>query len=249
MAVMCIQDNRTGTTKLQVLDAKGDVKHTITSINYPQHASMARRDRVLVCDQNNARVVEVDLAGKVIWSKIVNNPLAIHPLRNGKSFVTLRNQLLILDRTQKELLKIDRAGYDVVAARGFDDGTVSLLTTAGQLIRFGKDGKQTGSVSLAMGGGIGVRRGFLIGTHPFFSRDGGVIVPDYFNSRVRAFGKDGKQKWESNVANPWSVSQITGGNLIVSTRSGNQLIELDRNGKEKKKKTVEGGIPLFYDRR
>jgi HEAT repeat protein len=244
-AVMAVQDNRTGMTKLCVLDPKGEVKHTITkNVNYPNHASMSKRDRILVCDQNNARILEIDTAGDIKWNKTFNNPISVHALRNGGTFVATRNQLFFLDRSQKEERRIDRPGYDILAAQAFNDGTTSILTNAGALIRFGKDGKQTSSVTLD----LGARRGF-VNNLPLFLKDGGVIIPDYFNSQVRAFSKDGKQRWSTRVNNPWSVAPLPSGGFMVATRAGNQLFELDRNGKEKKTTNVADGIPLFYDRR
>ncbi len=246
-AVMAVQDSRTGMTKLFVLDPKGERKHTITSINYPSHASMSKRDRLLVCDQNSSRIVEVDMKGDVKWSKTVNNPISVHRTRNGGTFIAMRNQLMFLDRSQKEERTINRAGYDIMAAQAFPDGTVSVLTNAGALVRYGKDGKEmAGSVTLAMGGGP--RRGF-VNNLPLFTKDGGIVVPDYFNSHVRAYDKAGKEKWATRINNPWSVAQLPGGGFMIATRAGNTLYELDRNGKEKKTTNVPEGIPLFYDRR
>jgi HEAT repeat protein len=251
LAVMAVQDNRTGMTKLVVVDAKSEVKHTITAINYPNHASLSGKDRLVVCDPNMGRVCEIDFKGKVLWSKPMGNQQSIHKLRNGQVFVSTRNELIWLDGKQNEVRKITRPGYDIVSARAFEDGTVSVLTQQGNLVRYGRDGKQLSSVTLDAGMGVGgIRRvRFPNGIHALFNRDGSVIVPEYYTSKVRAFGKDGKERWSATVPNPWSVATNPNGGLTVATRSGNTLYELDRNGKEGKRVSVADGIPLFYDRR
>ncbi len=251
LAVMAVQDNRTGMTRLHVVDAKGDTKHTITAINYPNHASLSGKDRVLICDQNMGRVCEVDFKGNIIWTKPMSNQQSIHKMRNGNVFISTRNELIFLDSKQKEIRKISRPAYDIVSARAFEDGTVSVLTQQGNLVRYGRDGKELGSVALAadmVGGGIRRVR-FPNGIHAQFNRDGTVIVPEYYTSKVRAFGKDGKEKWSANVPNPWSVAQNPAGGLTVTSRAGATLYELDKNGKETKRTNVPEGIPLFYDRR
>jgi hypothetical protein len=90
----------------------------------------------------------------------------------------------------------------------------------------------------------------LIGTRVHFNADGSFVVPDYSNQRVRAYDKDGKQKWETTVTNwPMGVISLPGGNYLVGHRTGTQMTELDRNGKEVKKRSSLGTQTLFIERR
>ncbi len=246
MAILGVQEvgvGKVGTAKIIGFDAGGNKKFTIDSVRSPTHASMSRRDRVICCEVNYNRVIEVDLKGKIHATISVTQPLHAYRLRNGNLFVAARSGLFVYDKTNRQIHSFPQA-VQVTSAYMFDDGTMSVLMTNRQLVRLGKDGKEKGSVRL--GTGISFS---LYGLKPHFLPDGGVVVPEYSQSMVRAYDKDGKLRWETSVPRPSSVTQLPGGNYMITQRLSNQMTELDKDGKVVRTKTVSEGRPLFYDRR
>jgi hypothetical protein len=222
-------------------DAAGNKKFSFETVRNPSHASMSRRDRVIVSEWNTNRVMEVDLKGKIHATINVGQPLCAYRLRNGNLFVAGRSGLFVYGRDNKQVQAIPRP-TQVATAYMFDDGTISLITTNGVFVRLDKDGKEKSSTNIG---------GFfsLFGLKAHFNADGSFVVPDYQRSTVKAYDATGKLKWEASVVRPSSVTQLPGGGYLVTQRLGNQVVELDKDGKLVKTKNVTEGRPLFYDRR
>jgi HEAT repeat protein len=237
---------RVRTGLITAIDASGKERWKLDKVaQYPTHAVLTRRDRVLVTEFNYNRVQEYDLKGNVVWSYTPpTNPIASFRLRNGNTFVAMRNSLILMDADKKVLRTINRAAHDISAAYITEDGRVSIMTQSGVVIRYDRDGKEVSSIN------TGRPTSGIIGTRVQFNPDGSFVVPDYSNQRVRMFDKDGKQRWEATVANwPTSVIALPGGNYLVGHRNGTQMTELDRNGKEVKKRPSPGTQTLFLERR
>jgi hypothetical protein len=231
---------------ITAMDSSGKVRWKLEKVSqYPTHAMLSKRDRVLVTEYNYNRVQEYNLKGEVVWSYTPpSNPISSYRLRNGNTFVFTRNSILLINSDKKVLRSINRPAYDISAGHVTEDGRVSIITQSGVVIRYDREGKEAGSVNTgrAMSG--------LIGTRVHFNADGSFVVPDYSNQRVRAYDKDGKQKWETTVTNwPMGVISLPGGNYLVGHRTGTQMTELDRNGKEVKKRSSLGTQTLFIERR
>lgn len=228
---------------VSAMDNSGVIKWKVeVGSQFQMHASMAKRDRILVSEYNYSRVQEYDLKGKVHWTYNVANPIAAYRLRNGNTFVATRNSLTLLDREKKVTRTVTRPGYDIASAYMFDDGRMSIMTTNGMLIRYDREGKEAGSVNTG--------RFLNVFSRVQFNADGSFIAPDNGNNVIRSYDKDGKQKWEAAVANfPTFVTTLPNGNILVGSRNTNQIVELDRSGKEVRKRTGSGSQVLFLERR
>jgi len=199
----------------------------------------------LVTEFNYNRVQEYNLKGEVVWSYTPpTNPIASYRLRNGNTFVFTRNSILVLGADKKVLRSINRPAYDISAGYVTEDGRISIMTQSGVVIRYDKEGKESSTVNTGRG------MSGLIGTRVQFNADGSFVVPDYSNQSVRAYDKTGKLKWETKVSNwPMSVISLPGGNYLVGHRNGPQFTELDRDGKEVKKRPAPSTQTLFLERR
>ncbi|MFO0877304.1 MAG: hypothetical protein U0840_08000 [Gemmataceae bacterium] len=231
---------RTTTGVVAELDATGKPRWKIENLNYPVYASMVRRDRVLICEYYGNRVTERDLRGTVLWTKHVGNQvLAAVRLPTGNTFIATRQQLLEVDREGKEVKVINRP-FDILAAHRHKDGSFSLLTTAGSMVRLDAEGKQTNSFLIGpLTGAIGFRAHFL--------PSGGVVVPDYARSKIREYDASGKMIWEADAFRPNCVVKLPNGNVLYASRIRGAIVEIDREGKEITRREVEGR-PLFLDR-
>jgi len=228
------------------MDSTGKVRWKLEKVaQYPTHAMLSKRDQVLVTEFNYNRVQEYNLKGEVVWSYTPpTNPIASYRLRNGHTFVFTRNSILVLGSDKKMLRSINRPAYDISAGYVTEDGRVSIMTQSGVVIRYDKEGKEISTVNTGRG------MSGLIGTRVQFNADGSFVVPDYSNQSVRAYDKTGKLKWETKVSNwPMSVISLPGGNYLVGHRNGPQFTELDRDGKEVKKRPAPSTQTLFLERR
>jgi hypothetical protein len=231
-----------GTTgRVQEVDSAGKVRWSIAGLRYPVFASLANRNRVLICEYMGNRVTERDFSGRIFWEKTVPMQLlSARRLRNGNTFIVSRNLLLEVDRTGKDVRSFSRPN-DVLSAERFDDGTITVVTTGGQCVRLDKAGRQTRAFHV---GPVST----TIGTHCCFLPKGGVIVPDYLRSKVREYDASGKVVWEADIARPTSVSRLPNGHTLVASRMRNRIVELDKTGREVGGQSVSGRA-IFVERR
>lgn len=225
------------------LDAAGKVRWKIDNVTYPVHASMPRRDRVLVCEYNVNRVTERDLKGKVLWSKNVGNMvISAERLANGHTFIVTRNGMVEVDRDGRETRTITRPGMDLVGAHRQKDGKITVLTTNGTCAKLDRDGRQISSFNIG---------GFFTSTVGFRAHllpKGGLVVPDYTRGKIREYDANGRMLRELDAYRPSAVVKLPNGNLLYASRLRNSVVELDKNGKEVSRRDTDGR-PLFIDRR
>jgi hypothetical protein len=231
------------TGSVMELDAAGKVRWKIDNVTYPVHASMPRRDRVLVCEYNLNRVTERDLKGKILWSKNVGNMvISAERLANGHTFIVSRNGMFEVDKDGREVRSIPRPGMDLVGAHRQKDGKVTVLTTNGTCAKLDRDGRQISSFNIG---------GFFtstVGFHAHFLPNGGLVVPDYTRGKIREYDANGRMLRELDAYRPSAAVKLPNGNLLYASRLRNSVTELDKNGKEVSRRDVDGRA-LFIDRR
>ncbi|MGE3808600.1 MAG: HEAT repeat domain-containing protein [Gemmataceae bacterium] len=117
----------------------------------------------------------------------------------------------------KEQNKIDLAKLDDGRTQlGY---TLLVLPTNGKVVEIGRDGKQRWAVT-------GLQ-------HPFdaqFLPGNRVLVAEYLGSRVTERNMKGEVVWQTAANRPISCQRLPNGNTFIACR--NQLIEVDRSGKE-----------------
>jgi HEAT repeat protein len=239
--------------KLQELDYTGKVRWTINNLNYPVHACKIRRDRVLICEYLNNHVTERDLKGKILWETRVAQPISAQRLPNGNTFIAMRQQLLEVDKTGKEVKVITSAfgaaGF-IVAAERHKDGTITYITRQGQCQKLDRDGRQVRSFSVASAGRV--RAMFpATGLKCDFLPKGGILVPDYMANTIREYDATGKLLWEKGLGvriRPTAVMRLSNGHTLVGSMYTNRIIELDKDGKEVANKPAEGQV-MFIGRK
>jgi HEAT repeat protein len=212
------------------VDAAGKTRWSIEGLQTPVDAQVLPGDRVLLVE-NYQRVTERDTKGKVLWEKAFAGVQVIgaQRLANGNTFVALRNQLLELDRTGKEVFTHQRPNQDIMAAQRLRDGQYVLLTYSWQYIRLDSTGKE--------------QKNARVGNFPFqvnpsavdFLTNDRLLVAQYNLSKVTEVDVTGRVLWETSVPMPTSAVRLANGNtLVVSTVVQNNMqrvAELDRNGK------------------
>jgi len=230
--------------QLLALDSAGKVKWKIDNLYYPIHASMVKRDRVLICEYSYTRVTERDLKGKTIWTKNMSYQVrTAERLPNGNTLVVTAYQIQELDKDQNAVKTITRTSNDILAAHRYKDGKYCIVTTNGNVIKTDKEGKETSSYNI----------GFLsapLGYRVHFLPSGGVIIPNYGNNKIQEFDSSGKKVMDvaSPMMYPQAVIRLANGNTLVASQQSDKIVEIDKKGKEVSSKTV-AGRPFFIERK
>jgi hypothetical protein len=212
------------------VDAAGKTRWSIEGLQTPVDAQVLPGDRVLLVESYQ-RVTERDTKGKVLWEKAFAGVQVIGAQRlpNGNTFFVLRNQLLELDRTGKEVFAHHRPNQDIMAAQRLRDGQYVLLTYSWQYIRLDSTGKEQKNVR--------------VGNFPFqvnptavdFLPNDRLLVAQYNLGKVTEVDVGGRVLWETAVPMPMSAVRLANGNTLVATNvvqnNTQRIAELDRNGK------------------
>jgi hypothetical protein len=231
---------RTRGGRVQELDRDGKVRWEIDGLNHqPSFAKVLRHDRVLICEYPSGRVSERTFKGEIKWQASVPRAMGAQRLRNGHTFIYTRNQLVELDRSGKEVLKLTRP-YDVVAAQVERNGNICMLSSSGRVIRLNRSGKELKSFETGR-----VRRTVSCSLHVL--RNGHVLVPHYYDSKVAEYDRAGKQVWSASVARPTCARRLPNGDTLVCSVL-RHIVVLDKSGKQKWRKTITG-IAYYADRR
>jgi HEAT repeat protein len=222
--VVClVEDNGMG--RVAELGRDGKVRWQIEGLQYPVDAWVVAGNRVLVGEYNGMKVTERDLSGRIVWEKanLPGRVVNVQRLANGNTFIAVQNALLEVDRAGKEVFAIRRAQQDIWAAYRSADGTVAVLTSGQQCVRFDRSGKEVKSFAVGSGGswtsGIDV------------TARGRLLVSNHNANRVEEYGPDGKRLWEAAAPQITTATRAANGNTVVCSYHTNRVYEMDRNGK------------------
>jgi hypothetical protein len=247
--VICMQNFRAMGGRMPLgevleLDNAKKIRWKFTVPQNPVDAIVIGPDKVLVCEFNAARVSERNHKGEVAWEKNVGgNPIGIQRLTNGNIFVVMQNRLLEMDRTGKEIMTIDRPGFDIFRGKKLRNGDVALVTNTGVYIRMEPKTKKT--VKTFNVGQIPV----LFGSIDVLA-SGNVVVPDFNRHKVLEFNAEGKEVASFNcVQFPNSVQRLPNGNTVVCSQNTRRVVEYDRTGAQVWEFAIGDGQPFNMRRR
>src|SRR5262249_18636048 len=122
----------------------GKERWAIDNVLFPVDAWVLPGNRVLIAEYNGRRVSERDFKGKILWSKdgLPGTPVNVQRLRNGNTFIATQMQILEVDRTGKEVYKIDgRTFRGITAACRARNGNIICLAQNGQCLTLDTTGK------------------------------------------------------------------------------------------------------------
>jgi hypothetical protein len=226
------------TGQIVELDAQKKERWKFEVNTYPVDAQVTRQDRVLVAEYHGARVTERDFKGDIKWEQAVGgNPIGVQGLANDHIFVVMQNRLVEYDRDHKEVFSFNRPGNggEFFRARKMRNGDVVFITNAGQCTRI-ESARQT-TIKTFQVGNIPV----LFGNIDVLP-DGGVIVPDFNQSRVVEYDAEGKIRKQFQVQWPNSVMRLPNGNTLVGSQNTRMVIEFDRTGQQVSSYNTDGMV-------
>jgi hypothetical protein len=211
------------TGRARELDDKNKERWRISGLMYPLSAQVIEEGRVLIAEYRGGRVTERNFKGEILHKFTVSWPIAAQRLSEGRTFIATRNQLLELDKDNKEVFNLKMPGVILTAAVKLRNDDIACITSAGVFLRLSPQGKELKSFP------VGSRLNFGLGIDVLPS--GRVLVPEFGNDRVVEYDAAGKVIWEATVARPDSAVRLPSGNTLIASGREGRLVELDRNGK------------------
>ncbi len=213
--------NNNNMGRLLEVGPDGKPRWQFGNLSFPMDAQILPGNRVLVAEYHGMRVTERDFKGDILWRKQVAMPINCQRLPNGNTFIATRDQLLEVDRRDKELYTIRRPAHDVMAACKLRNGQIVLLTRAGLCLRLDTTGRELKS--------------FMAGPGQYGCLDvlpnGRILIAQPSNNRVVEHDADGKIVWEATVPWPNSATRLANGHTLVASQNTQRVVELDRTGK------------------
>ncbi|MGL4554634.1 MAG: HEAT repeat domain-containing protein [Gemmataceae bacterium] len=218
---------KAGNNEVQELDRNNKPVWQITGLLNPWDAQWLPGNRVLVAEYNGNRVTERETkTGTVKWEKggLPSQPMQAERLKGGNTFIVCRNVLMEVDKSGKEVLKINRPGYDVYTARRLPDGKIVLVTTNRQIIHFDKTGTRE-------------EKSFAVPEIHYFQNEildnGNVLIPLGWRNQVAEYDRNGKKLADLATTQPTHAVRLpSGGTLVLSQNWPNPITEFDKKGKQ-----------------
>ncbi len=214
----------------------GKIRWQIEALVNPRDAQPLPGDRVLITEYTPGRVTERNQKGEVLWeykapgtTVATRYILGAQRLANGNTFIIQRTQMVEVDKDGKEVSSIKGTGT-IYAARKAKNGEVVCVTLTGKCMRYDAAGKEISSFTIARIGYVGMD----------FLANGNILVPVTAQHKVMEYDDKGKVVWEADVASPISASRLPNGNVLVASSVGACVVELNREGKEVRKLSLEG---------
>jgi HEAT repeat protein len=206
------------------LGADNKQRWIMTGLLNPYDAQVLPGNKVLVAEYNGQRVTERNLKGDILWEKKMPGywPMQVERLRNGNTFIVARNALLEVDRSGREVMKIDRP-HDVMSARKLPNGQIVVVTSARQVLRLDRSGKQLKSFAVP---------NVFYNTNEVLS-NGHVLIPLGWQNQVAEYDAEGKQVATLTVTQPMHATRLPNGHYLVATQTWpTKVYELDRKGRQ-----------------
>jgi HEAT repeat protein len=224
------------------LDAHGRTRWKIEGLNFPVDAQAIDEHRVLITEYAPGQVTERNHKGEILRRiNAPDLPLEARRLPNGNTFIVTPCQIWEVDRTGKEVRKMDPGRDMIVAACPLRGGQLAVCYRRGELVRLDREGKVLASVRIA-------RRFRPFGTHLHALPNGHVLVPQFYENKVAEYDGQGREVWSASFMRPTSVQRLPNGHTLVGGYSSNVLVEMDRKGHEVKRQNCDGPV-LSADRR
>ena len=201
-----------------------------THANNPWDAQVIGRDRLFVLESGTRRVMERNMRGEVLWQMTYNNiwPTGAQRLSNGNIFLAGNNALVEMTRTGREVMRYNRPQSDILAARKLRNGQIIYVTSSGIVQRVSATGKDLKSWNVPNPSNQGIH----------ILDNGNVVYPQLNTGRVYEYAPNGRQVWTATAQQPVAVYRLPNGHTLISSQWPNQVVEVNRAGKEVWKATV-----------
>jgi HEAT repeat protein len=205
------------------LDKDKKARWELKELQFPLDAQYLPGNRLLIAENGANRITERNLKGEVLWEKKVEMPLSAQRLSNGNTFIGTRMQLLEVDKDGKEVFShTPPDGSQIMRAAKLRNGEYVCVTSRGQFVRLGADGKELATTPVQVS---------TYGGRIELLPNGRLLVPEHANNRVVEVDGEGKVQWEVAVEQPVAAVRLPTGNTLITSLKLLKAIEVDPAGK------------------
>lgn len=228
-------DTRSSGGALCEIGRDGRPRWRLDGLKGPNDVQPLPGGRFLVAERGIDRVSEFDRSGKLHWSyRTSNSPVACQRLADGTTLVVTFNEIHLIDRDSKPLLQ-RRFEEGLRHGRVLPEGRLLLITAQGEIVEMTREGKELHRVqpkAYAAGASYWASVVALPGER--------YLAALGSSNKVVEVDRTGKVIREWDVPSPVSVLRLRNGHTLVASFEGRSVVELDREGKEIWKCTLEG---------
>ena len=213
-----------GRNRIFEVDRQGKERWAIENIAAAVDAVFLPGQRILIAECNSGLVTERDFKGNILWQKQLGSPVNVQRLPNGNTFMASNQSTIVeVDRTGKEVYRINRVPGGVLAAYRSRRGDIICLTHGNQCLRMDTTGKILKTF-------VSNHNGNCLGGLDVLPNDH-ILVPQPGFDKIVEFDRDGKVVREVKAPSPTMAMQLPNGHILGSNRFTGQVYELDRASK------------------
>jgi HEAT repeat protein len=235
LTLVCEYDGASGGGRVAEYGRDGKLRWEVAGLRGPNDAQLLPGGRVLVAERNGNRVSERDRSGKEIWHHALrDSPIACQRLPNGNTLIA----------TFSELLEVSPKGAEVHSHKhphGFRhalrtrNGHVIYITAQGHVVELDAGWKEVRSVTPAT---HAQGAGYWASVEPL--PGGRFLLALGGAGKVIEIDGSGKVVWECSQPQAVFATRLRNGHTLISSFQNKCLVEVDRDGKEVGKQTLQG---------
>lgn len=197
----------------------------------PVDARSLPGNRVLIAEQSGRRVTERDHRGRILWEQAFDDgPVSVMRLPNGNTFVSTMNRVLEVRRDGQIVYSYPcDPNTSISDANRLPDGRIAMITTDGEVIWLGPNGKELKRIK-------GDDSQGAIEGQP----NGHILVSQIGAGRITEYDAKGDKVFDLNIPGAWMATKLPDGNLLIANKAQRKILKYDTKGKLISEHNVEG---------
>lgn len=234
LSLVCEYDGAAGGGRVCEFSREGQLRWQVAGLQGPNDVQMLPNGRILVAERNGGQVTECDRRGEIHWKHAVPSPITCQRLPGGNTLIATFSDLLEVSPTGKTIHSYQhRSGYrHAVRLR---NGNVVFVASNGEIGELDASWKLLRTITpKSWGNGAG----YWASIEPL---PGGRYLVVYGGSnKIVEVDLTGSIVWQCSQASPVFATRLRNGNTLISCFEGRSVVEVDRQGKEISKLTLQG---------
>jgi hypothetical protein len=234
LTLVCLYDGSSGGGSIMELGKDGKARWQFGGLQGPNDVQLLPGGRVLIAERNGGKVSERDRQGNITWQHLCTSPIACQRLGGGNTLIATFNDLFEVSPTNKVLhTHSHRSGFR--HAQKLRNGHIIYVASNGEIGELDGDWKPVRTITPASWGN---GAGYWASIEPL---PGGRFLVVYGGAnKVVELDGAGKIVWECTQQSPVFATRLRNGNTLISCFEGRWLIEINREGREVGKQSLEG---------
>jgi HEAT repeat protein len=234
LTIVCEYDGSAGGGRVCELGKDGKVHWEVGGLQGPNDVQLLPGGRILVAERNGGQVCERDRQGRILWKYAAVSPIACQRLPGGNTLIATFNDLLEVTPEGKTVHSLKhRSGFR--HALRLRNGHVVFVASNGEI---GELDAKWDTVRTITPKEWGNGAGYWASIEPL--PGGRYLVVYGGSSKIVEVDAKGAIVWQCNQASPVFATRLRNGNTLIACFENKSVVEVDRDGKEVGKLTLQG---------